>query len=419
MTVEILTADNARDGADIEGLVRAFEDAGRDGGRGDKCWYARDLQILLGYKRWDSFEEVVERAVTACRQAGHDPHDHFRRVPKMVKVGSGAERDIGDIEMDRYACYLAAQNASSRLRPVAIAQTYFAIQTRRQEVADENGVDFEKLSAVQRRLYLRDQVNTENKKLFGTAQAAGVKGKDFGKFNNRGYQGLYGERGVDEIRAYKDLGPKAAILDHMDSTELAANLFRITQTDEKLRRERIKGSNAACEAHYEVGQKVRATMLELSGTFPEDLPSAPDVKKLAAEERRDQRKRLMEPLVQAAIEAPALDQPIESGRQVIAIDLNADLWKYALLIMSVQPGQQISTAALIAELPAYIHVSEDQAAPNSSRKDSKFSQIVRNLKSHRTTRTNFIARGLAEDVPGGFRITPRGLDFVRAYFAVT
>ncbi len=197
----------------------------------------------------------------------------------------------------------------------------------------------------------------------------------------------------------------------MGSTELAANLFRITQTKEKLRSRNIQGKEAACDAHYEVGVKVRQTMRELCGIMPEDLPVAEDVKKIAALERKQQRLRGATPQERAAQlpPEPKASEPVE-------INLREDLWEYALLITSVRQNGEISTSDLIAAMPSYIHLSDDHTAVNASRKDSKFSQIVRNLKSHKTSKTNFIYQGYAEDIPGGFRITDKGLVFVREYF---
>lgn len=408
---ELLTEEPASPAADdIEALIDRFESAGHDNGKGDKCWFARDLMALLGYKKWEDFEGVIRKAEIASRTSGHDPLDHFQEVFPPARKNPEGGRPARNYEFSRYACYLVAQNASSRLKAVAFAQTYFAIQTRRQELTDRNGPDFSTLSGVQQRLYLRNQVVEENKRLASTAKGAGVDGKGFGKFQNRGYQGLYGGRGADEIRDYKQLPKTAKILDHMGPTELAANLFRITQTEEKLRSKDIKQASAACEAHYEVGKKVRQTMRELSGILPEDLPVEEDVKKIASAERKELRLHFPPAVPAPKFIAPRAETPI------VAIDLRADLWKYALLIMSVQPGQQITTSALIAELPNFIHVDDEKAEASSSRKDSKFSQIVRNLKSHKATSTNFIYRGFAEDTPGGFKITQRGLQFVQEYF---
>lgn len=404
--------ENAAEVDSIDALIDQFEDAGHDNGRGDKCWFARDLQALLGYKRWEDFEGVIRRAIAACRNAGHDPSGHFKEVFRSTPKNSEGGRPGANFELSRYACYLIAQNASSRLKPVAFAQTYFAIQTRRQELTDREGVDFDKLSENQKRLYLRNQVVAENKRLASAAKAAGVvTGKDFGKFQNRGYQGLYGGRGADEIKDYKDLPRKANILDHMGSTELAANLFRITQTEEKLRSKNIVGKENACNAHYEVGLKVRQTMKELSGIMPEDLPVAEDVKKIAAQERKQQRMRAIpaQTRIEQPLAAPKAADPVE-------IDLSKDLWKYALLIMSVRPNGGITTSELIDAMPSYVKLSDDHMATNESRKDSKFSQVVRNLKSHKASKSNFIYQGYAEDVRGGFKITDKGMEFVWSYF---
>ncbi|WP_333837368.1 DNA damage-inducible protein D [Novosphingobium sp.] len=405
--VESATAMNS-----IDALIDQFEQAGHDAPNGDKTWFARELQSLLGYQKWDKFEQVVERARLACKNAGHRASDHFQEIfPQTGKNPKGG-RPSKDFQLDRYACYLIAQNASSSMKQVAFAQTYFAIQTRRQELTDRDGIDFDKLSESHKRLYLRNQVVAENKKLNTAAKAAGVTtGSDFGKFHNKGYQGLYGGRGVDEIKNYKNLPAKANVLDHMGSTELAANLFRITQTEEKLRSKNIVGKENACSAHYEFGLKVRQTMKELSGIMPEDLPVAENVKKIAAQERKQQRMRAIpaQTRIEQPLAAPRAADPVE-------IDLSKDLWKYALLIMSVRQNGEISTSALIDAIPSYVKLSDGHMAANESRKDSKYSQIVRNLKSHRSSKSNFIYKGYAEDIRGGFKITDKGREFVWNYF---
>lgn len=395
----------------IDALVDQFEDAGHDNGQGDKCWFARDLQALLGYKKWEDFEGVIRRAETACRNAGHDATEHFQEVFPSTRKNPEGGRPARNYELSRYACYLIAQNASSRLKPVAFAQTYFAIQTRRQELADRDGVDFGTLTENQKRLYLRNQVVEQNKLLAKAAKGAGVQNTEFGKFYNRGYQGLYGGRNMDEVRSYKQLPSKAQILDHMGSTELAANLFRITQTEERLRSKAIRGSEAACTAHFEVGLKVRETMKELSGIMPEDLPVAENVKKIAQQERKQQRMRAVEPQkrLEQPLSAPSPTDPVE-------IDLTKDLWKYALLVLAVQSDGEMTTSDLIEALPQFITLSDEHKSINESRKDSKFSQIVRNLKSHKSSKSNFIYQGYAEDIRGGFRITDKGRAFVRVYF---
>lgn len=267
--------------ATIENLIRDFEAASQLDEDGAEYWFARDLQKLLDYSKWDNFLTVVEKAKVACEQANNSCDDHFAGVGKMVAVGSGAEREIEDIILSRYACYLIAQNADAKKRPVAFAQTYFAIQTRRQEIREQEEQEYHPLSEDERRVMLREEIKTHNKHLASAAKNAGVKnGLDYAIFQTEGYKGLYGGLDVPGIRRRKGLSKSQAILDHMGSTELAANLFRATQTEEKLRRDKVQGKDAANRAHYEVGQKVRQTIKDIGGTMPERLPPAEDIKKV-------------------------------------------------------------------------------------------------------------------------------------------
>lgn len=266
----------------IERLIAAFEASAQQDDNGSEFWFARDLQILLGYAKWDNFLTVVAKAKASCNQAGHVCDDHFAGVGKMVSLGSGAEREIDDIVLSRYASYLVAQNGDGRKRPVAFAQTYFAIQTRRQEIADLESQEYLPLSEGEKRVLLRDEIKTHNKNLASAAKHAGVReGVEFAIFQTEGYKGLYGGLDVPGIRRRKGLRPGQAILDHMGSTELAANLFRATQTEEKLRREGIKGKLAANRAHYAVGAKVRQTIKDIGGDMPETLAAQEDIKKVA------------------------------------------------------------------------------------------------------------------------------------------
>ena len=237
---------------------------------GVEFWYARELQAVLHYTKWGNFKKVIEKAMTACENSGIPTSDHFAGVGKMVDIGSGANREVDDIELSRYACYLIAQNGDPRKEEIALAQTYFAVQTRRQELQD----NFEQLTEDQRRIAIRQELKGHNVSLAEAAKNAGVETqRDYAIFQNKGYQGLYGGLGAKEIHERKGLKKSQKILDHMGSTELAANLFRATQTDEKLRRENIQGRENANKTHYEVGKKVRQTIKELGGTMPEDLPT--------------------------------------------------------------------------------------------------------------------------------------------------
>ena len=234
---------------------------------GIEFWYARELMIVLEYKQWRRFEQVIERAKEACKNSNVNVYDHFADVGKIVKAGV-TNKDIGDIKLTRYACYLIAQNGDSRKKTIALAQTYFAVQTRKQELTRQ---EYEQLSEDEKRLYTRKNVKDKNKYLFDTAKLAGVK--NYGKFNNYGYRGLYNGETASDIAKRKGISEKEDILDYMSSTELAANLFRITQTDEVLKNKKIDNEDDACKTHHNVGQAVRQTIKRIGGTMPEDLPT--------------------------------------------------------------------------------------------------------------------------------------------------
>lgn len=248
-----------------------FESARQQDADNREFWSARDLAPLLDYQDWRNFLQVVDKARTACEQSGRGVADHFGNTTKMVSIGSGAQRPVHDVHLSRYACYLIVQNGDPSKPVIANGQTYFALQTRRQELEDE--AKFAQLSENDKRLAIRNELATHNKHLAAAAKGAGVEtGLDFAIFQDHGYKGLYGGLGHKEIHATKGLEKSQKILDHMGSTELAANLFQATQTEDKLRRDQVQGKAQANQTHFAVGRKVRQTIQELGGTMPEKLP---------------------------------------------------------------------------------------------------------------------------------------------------
>lgn len=250
---------------------------------GNEFWYARELQKALEYTEWRNFSKVIDKAITACENSDNAVSDHFVEVNKIVEAGA-TSKPVDDYELSRYACYLIVQNADPRKKVIALGQTYFAVKTRQRELIE----NFDDLSEDRKRLAIRNEMKTHNKSLAEAAKMAGVSDpKDYAIFQNKGYQGLYGGLGRKEIHARKGLKKSQNILDHMGSTELAANLFRATQTDEKLRRENIVGKEAANQTHYDVGRKVRQTIADLGGTMPEDLPTPQkSIKQIEREQKK-------------------------------------------------------------------------------------------------------------------------------------
>lgn len=240
-----------------------FESIKRIDENGREYWSSRDLAKALEYADYRNFLTSVNKAKVACENSGEVIHNHFVDATEMVQIGSGAEKPVEILYLSRYACYLIVQNSDPTKVVVAKGQTYFTIQTRRQEKADNLVEDH-------KRVFLREEMKKHNTSLMQTASQAGVE--SFAIFQNAGYKGLYGGRTMQDIHANKKLKKSQKILDHMNSEELAANLFRATQTDAKIRRENIRGQGSANLAHYEVGQKVRATIANLGGTMPENLP---------------------------------------------------------------------------------------------------------------------------------------------------
>ena len=262
------------------GHISPFERIKRTNDARVEYWSSRDFAEVLGYGDYRNFEGVIEKAKLSCFNSGHRIEDHFVDVTEMIEIGKGGQRTVKTVLLSRYACYLAIQNADPKKQIVAQGQTYFAIQTRRQELGDERIEE-------ERRILLREEMRRHNVQLADAAKGAGVvEPIDYAIFQNHGYMGLYGGLKMEDIHRRKRLKKSQKILDHMGSTELAANLFRATQAEEKLRRDKVEGKDAANRTHHEVGAKVRQTIRELGGTMPEALPVADSIKKIETKERK-------------------------------------------------------------------------------------------------------------------------------------
>ena len=269
----------------------AFEQIRETDENGNEFWGARKISKILEYAEFRNFFPVIERAKAACKNSGQRIENHFVDYHEMVSIGSGAERQMESLKLSRYACYLIVQNADPGKEIVALGQTYFAVQTRLQEIQQLQ--TYQQLKTEEeKRLFLRKEMFEHNKQLAAAAKNAGViEPVDYAIFQNHGYIGLYGGLDAKGIHRRKGLKKSQNILDHMGSTELAANLFRATQTEEKLKRENIKGKQKANQTHFEVGKKVRKTIQELGGTMPENLPSANSIKKVGKTDAKKLRKK--------------------------------------------------------------------------------------------------------------------------------
>ena len=265
---------------------KSFEDIKHIDENGTEFWYARELMKVLNYKDWRYFDAVIKKAILACQNSELDYIDHFVVDNKMVEIGSGAKREQKDYKLTRYACYLIAQNANPRLKIIALAQTYFAVQTRKQEITEK---EYSMLTEDEKRFYQRNLTRKGNYSLNQTAKKAGVK--NFDKFHNAGYKGLYNGETADDIAKRKGLRYREDILDNMGSDELIANLFRISQTEQRLKKDNVDTEKRACDTHNKIGKIVRKAIKEAGGTMPEDLPTPKkSLKQLEKENKKSLKK---------------------------------------------------------------------------------------------------------------------------------
>jgi len=271
---------------DIDKNNKSFEDIKHIDENGVEFWYARELMPILQYSNWQNFEKIIDKAKISCKNSGISVFEHFIDVNKTIKMPKGAEKTILDYELTRYACYLIAQNGDSRKKVIALAQTYFAVQTRKQELTEK---EYSMLTEDEKRFYQRNLTRKGNYSLNQAAKNAGVK--NFDKFHNSGYKGLYNGETADDIAKRKGLRYREDILDNMGSEELAANLFRITQTESRLKKDNIKTEKEANSTHYEVGKKVRKAIADIGGTMPENLPTPKKSLKQLEKEKNNKLKK--------------------------------------------------------------------------------------------------------------------------------
>jgi DNA-damage-inducible protein D len=270
-------------GDSLSNITENFEQMKKKAPNGENYWMGRDLQRALGYDKWDNFENVIRKGMQACEGSGVNPTYHFLDVKKVIEVGKGAKVERGDWYLTRYACYLIAMNGDPAKIEIATAQTYFAVQTRRQELAD---TDTETADPDSVRIALRERVQANNHTLAGVAKSAGVE--RYAIFNDAGYRGLYG-MGIKKIKLKKGIPVKETVLDYSGRAELAMHDFRITQTEAKLKRENIKGEQSAINAHRTVGEEVRKAIDRFGGTMPENLPKEEHIRKLVSAKKKAQK----------------------------------------------------------------------------------------------------------------------------------
>ena len=251
-----------------EHTEKMFEDIKHIDEYGNEYWLARELQVAFEYKRWDKFCKVIENAKITCEKSKYAVSNHFSHLGKMINLGKGGKRKVEDYKLSRYACYLIVQNGDSRKKTIALGQTYFAVQTRKQELSEK---EYSTLTEDEKRFYQRNLTRKGNYSLNMVARNVGVR--NFDKFHNAGYKGLYGGETANDIAKRKKLRYREDILDNMNEDELVANLFRINQTKQKLLKDKVQGESNASDIHYEVGKKVRKAIKDIGGTMPEDMPT--------------------------------------------------------------------------------------------------------------------------------------------------
>jgi len=364
-------------------------------------WYARDLQNLLGYNEWRNFTNVIQKSKESCENSGHNVFDHFVDVNKMVKLGSGSEREIDDIILTRYACYLIAQNGNPQKHEIAFAQTYFAMQTRKMELIQERIKDLERLNA-------REKLRETEKRLSKIVYERGFEEKDFGYMRSKGDKALFGGYTTKEMKKKLGVPGKEPLADYADQVIIKGKDFAAAMTAHNTEVNNLYGVESITNEHVINNKEVRKALLSRN-IYPEKLPPQRDIK-LIERDIQLQEKKLSEL-------KPEPNITNTQSNQIHRIDISKELWKIALLIMTIKEDGSVTTKELIDEIPKYIEIPNNYQEISETKQEPKYIQIIRNLKSNQKNKSSFVSQGYAESIENGFKITNKGIDFVKNEFA--
>ena len=390
-------------------LFNSFE-AARNEHEGVEYWFARDLQLILGYAKWDKFLDVIDRAKQVCSNSGYRTEHHFLQAGKMRETDNGVRKEIKDMVLTRYACYLTAQCGDPRKMETAFAHTYFAEQTRRFELIVQQMEQYERLDA-------REKLKVTEQRLNGIVNQRGFTDKDFGFMRSEGDKALFGGITTREMKEQLGIPDNRPLADFTDTVIIKGKDFAAAMTAFNVEQNNLYGVERITNEHVVNNETVRRALLERS-IIPEKLPAREDIRKVERKIRSQEKK--LATIKTGKLEVAHLDAVQETAGEkeyvLRTINISKDLWKIALLIMATKPAGIITTAELIRDIPDYIVVPAKYKEGTESDEDPRYIQVIKNLKSNKRNRKNFIHQGYVTEIRGGYQITQKGLDFVRQEF---
>lgn len=403
-TLEVILKDTPSENDKIRYMKRIYEslESIRNEHEGVEYWNAKDLKELFGYKKWENFFKVINKGAEACKNSEVDTLKHFQFVTKTIGIGSSSKESIIDVHLTRYACYLVAQNGDPRKSEISFAQTYFAEQTRRFELILER-------IEINERLGAREKLKETENLLSKVVHERGFKGSDFGLMRSKGDEALF--NGLSTMQMKKKLGvpDKRSLADYLDTVLLKGKDFAASMTTHNIEVHEISGVKKITNEHVINNEAVRNTLVGRN-IIPENLPAKEDIKKIERRIKADE--KLLTKIKPNNIK----ESYVNKESKEYEINISKDLWKIALLIMISKPAGIIYTTELIEEIPNYIIIPEKYQQISESKKEPKYIQVIRNLKSNRKNKSNFINQGYVTDIKGGYQITKKGLDFVKKEF---